>query len=95
MVSDETLIFKPIKTNEDKIDAMVMHVVSTMNEMGYDGADQVAGYLLCGDPTYITSKNGCRVGIGKLDRFTMLEHIMRKYVDTVTKENTMNKMEEN
>ena len=95
VVSDETTLFEPIKTSDNKIDAVVMHAVSTMSNNGYSSVDQIAGYLMSGDPTYITAKEGCRVEMGKIDRFVILEHILKTYIDTLTKENTEKNKEEN
>lgn len=95
MANDETTVLEPIKTSEERIDAVVFDVVSTMNNVGYNAIDQVAGYLMSGDPTYITAKEGCRVEMGKIDMFVILEHILKTYIDTLTKENTEKNKEEN
>lgn len=94
MANDETTVLKPIKTSGERIDAMVFDVVSTMNNVGYNAIDQVAGYLMSGDPTYITAKEGCRVKVREFDRFTILERVLEKYIDTLTKENTIKNKEE-
>lgn len=94
MVNDETTVLEPIKTSEERIDAVVFDVVSTMNNIGYNAIDQVAGYLMSGDPTYITAKEGCRVKVREFDRFAILERVLEKYIDTLTKENTIKNKEE-
>lgn len=95
MVNETTSVFKPIRTKEDKVDAVLVSVVSIMDYYGYNGSEQLAGYLLSGDPTYITSKGDCRVTIGKIDRFVLLDHVVKKYIKSVTKENTVIIKEEN
>ena len=94
MNNDKTTVLEPIKTREERIDDMVFDVVSTMNSVGYNAIDQLAGYIMSEDPTYITAKEGCRIKIIEFDRLEILDRILKKYIDTLTKENTTRNKEE-
>lgn len=58
---------------------VLKRVREAMHEKGYDPVVQIAGYLLCGDPTYITTHNNARSLIGKLDRDELMEAIVDAY----------------
>lgn len=61
--------------------AMVLHeVCQALTEKGYDPLDQIVGYLLSGDPAYITSHNNARVLIKKMERDQILEELVRTYL---------------
>ena len=56
------------------------HVFTALNEKGYNPYTQLIGYILSGDPTYITSHNGARAQIGKLERDELLEELLHEYL---------------
>ncbi|HBW37079.1 MAG TPA: IreB family regulatory phosphoprotein, partial [Desulfosporosinus sp.] len=49
-------------------------------EKGYDPINQMVGYLMSGDPVYITSHNQARAMIRKLERFELIEELVRTYL---------------
>ena len=51
-----------------------------MKEKGYDPLNQLVGYIISGDPTYITSHNGARKLITRIDRDELLEEIVGSYL---------------
>ena len=55
-------------------------VYEAMREKGYDPVNQIVGYLLSGDPTYITSYNNARYLISRVERDELLEELVRAYV---------------
>lgn len=59
-----------------------MRVYAAMEERGYDPVNQIVGYLISGDPTYITSYNNARYMIRILERDELLEELVRYYVQT-------------
>lgn len=59
---------------------ILMTVYAAMKEKGYDPVNQIVGYLLSGDPTYITSYNNARYLILRLERDELLEELVRFYV---------------
>lgn len=60
---------------------IIMAVFNAMREKGYDPVNQIVGYLLSGDPTYITSYNNARYLIRQLDRDELIEELVRFYVE--------------
>jgi uncharacterized protein (UPF0297 family) len=56
-------------------------VYEAMRDKGYDPVNQIVGYLLSGDPTYITSHNNARYLISRIERDELLEELVRAYVE--------------
>ena len=56
-------------------------VYEAMQEKGYDPVNQIVGYLLSGDPTYITSYNNARYLISRVERDELLEELVRAYLE--------------
>lgn len=78
--SDETRQFRYDRETVD-VRRVLLHVFRALEEKGYDPVSQLVGYLLSGDPTYITSHAGARTLIRTVDRDLILEEIVRAYVD--------------
>ena len=57
-------------------------VYSALTEKGYNPVNQIVGYIMSGDPTYITSHKGARSLIMKVERDEILEELMSVYIDT-------------
>ncbi len=72
-----------VKAEEEKNEARIIlsDVYSALKEKGYNPINQLVGYLLSGDPAYITSHNNARSIIRKLERDELLEEIVRVYLD--------------
>ena len=51
-----------------------------MREKGYNPVSQIVGYIMSGDPTYITSYNGARSMIMKVERDELVEELLREYI---------------
>ena len=77
---DETMNFKIEKENNEKVQEIVKEVYSALEEKGYNPINQIVGYILSGDPTYITSHNDARAKIRKIERDELLEKMVKKYV---------------
>ena len=58
----------------------LLSVYAAMREKGYDPVNQIVGYLLSGDPTYITSHNNARYLISRIERDELIEELVRFYV---------------
>ena len=58
-------------------------VYAALKEKGYNPVTQIVGYILSGDPTYITSHKNARALIGKLERDELLEEMVREYLREV------------
>lgn len=57
-------------------------VYAALREKGYNPVNQIVGYIMSGDPTYITSHKGARSLIMKVERDEILEELMSVYIDT-------------
>lgn len=77
---NETMMFKAPKDNTLEPKEILFQVHEALKEKGYDPINQIIGYLLSGDPTYITSHNNARSLIRKLERDELLEEILKDYL---------------
>lgn len=76
---DETMMFKAV--GEDvPAKEVLQKVYAALQEKGYDPINQLVGYLMSGDPVYITSHNQARALIRKLERYELLEELVRSYL---------------
>ncbi len=74
---------RKFNTAEDR-EVQVQHVLSTvyeaLKEKGYDPINQLVGYIISEDPTYITNHNGARTLICKIDRDELLQVLLTSYL---------------
>ena len=63
-----------------------MEVSAALKEKGYNPVNQIVGYIMSGDPTYITSHKNARSLIMKVERDELLEELMAVYIDTKLKD---------
>lgn len=75
--------FDPSEIHNKKVDIMLSEVKSAMLEKGYNPVNQIVGYILSGDPTYITSHKGARSVISKIEKNELLEEIVKSYLSTL------------
>ena len=80
MVSNETMMFKVDKDNESAAGEILSMVFEALNEKGYNSINQLVGYILSGDPTYITNHKNARSIIRKLELDELLEEIVKFYI---------------
>lgn len=59
---------------------ILAEVFEALEDRGYNGIDQMVGYILSGDPSYITSHNNARNMISRIDRDELVEEILRDYL---------------
>lgn len=77
----DTMTFK-IKTDDmEGAKEILQRVYSALLEKGYNPINQMVGYLLSGDPAYITSHANARTLICKVDRDELLEELLRTYLE--------------
>ena len=67
---------RDVKTAED----VLMTAYAAMREKGYDPVNQIVGYIMSGDPTYITNYKGARSMIMKVERDELVEELLREYI---------------
>ena len=80
MISDKTMNFKVERDNNIKAKEILKEVYEALVEKGYNPINQIVGYILSGDPTYITSHNNARNLIRKLERDELLEKMVKNYI---------------
>lgn len=79
-MTDKTTTFKLVKNN-DAIKEDIKIVYEALQEKGYDPISQIIGYILSEDPTYITSHNGARSIMTKIDKFDLLKVMIKEYIE--------------
>lgn len=77
---DKTMNFKVENENSVKYKEVLKEVYNALDEKGYNPVNQIVGYILSGDPTYITSHNDARNIIRKVERDELLEKMVRFYI---------------
>ena len=76
-----TQIIRPLQDSSLAVTEVLERVYEALNEKGYNPISQIVGYIMSGDPTYITSFKGARSLIMKVERDEILEELMRNYVE--------------
>lgn len=79
-ISQETMMFKVNNDDTNAAEVILTTVYQSLREKGYNPINQLVGYLLSGDPTYITSHNNARSLIRKLERDEIIEELVRAYL---------------
>jgi uncharacterized protein (UPF0297 family) len=64
---------------------ILLYVFNALEEKGYNPVNQLVGYLISGDPTYITTYNDARTMIKKVERDEILEELLTHYIECVKK----------
>ena len=77
---DKTMNFKVENENNIKYKEVLKEVYKALEEKGYNPVNQIVGYILSGDPTYITSYNDARNIIRKVERDELLEKMVKSYI---------------
>ncbi|MDD7289819.1 MAG: IreB family regulatory phosphoprotein [Evtepia sp.] len=80
MDSDYTRKFQVPQERSSEMKAILMSVYASLKEKGYNPINQIVGYILSEDPTYITNYNNARTLIRKLDRDELLQELVRQYL---------------
>lgn len=80
-----TQFFNAVQENQLDVGQVLEQVYIALTEKGYNPINQIVGYIMSGDPTYITSHKNARSLIMKVERDEILEELMRVYIDTMLK----------
>ena len=80
MEFDKTMRFKVEKEQNVKAQEILKDVYESLVEKGYNPINQIVGYILSGDPTYITSHNDARNKIRQVERDELLEKMVKNYI---------------
>ena len=80
MSFDKTMFFKLEKNQEIDTKKVLKEVYDALVDKGYNPINQIVGYILSGDPTYITSHNDARNKIRCIERDELLEKLVKNYI---------------
>ena len=80
-MDQNTTVFKPQKEDQNKVKEIMEKVVEALEEKGYEPVSQIVGYILSGDPTYITSHNNARALVCKIERDDLLQEMIKSYLN--------------
>lgn len=87
MGNNNTQFFRVVKEKDYDVASILKEVYEALEEKGYNPLNQIVGYIMSGDPTYITSHNGARSLIMKVEREEIIELLFENYINTVLKKN--------
>lgn len=77
---DKTMNFKLERDQNIDAQEILKQVYQALVEKGYNPINQIVGYILSGDPTYITSHNDARNKIRSIERDELLEKLVKNYI---------------
>ena len=75
-----TQFFRTVQENKMDVSQVLEQVYQALTEKGYNPVNQIVGYIMSGDPTYITSHNNARSLIMKVERDELVEEVLRQYI---------------
>ena len=77
----EAQYFKVTSDNSITVKEIIALVYKALSEKGYNPVNQIVGYIMSGDPTFITSHNNARSLIMKVERDELVEELLREYIN--------------
>ena len=80
-MNEPTMTFSIREDKEKEIKAILTTVYDALRQKGYNPINQLVGYILSEDPTYITNYNNARSLICRLDRDELLQELLTSYLD--------------
>ena len=83
MIDNETTRFEMGIDNDREAQEIMAEVLAALREKGYNPVNQLVGYFLSGDPTYITNHNNARAVIRRMERDELLEVIVKEYIKKI------------
>ena len=95
MAIDKTMSFKVEKDKSIRAKEILKEVYQALVEKGYNPINQIVGYILSGDPTYITSHNDARNLIRLIERDELLEKMVKYYIGLEDNTEAINKLFDN
>ncbi len=77
----DTQFFRPVSESADDAHSILVRVYDALRAKGYDPITQIVGYLMSGDPTYITSYQSARSLVCRIERDELMEELVRSYIE--------------
>ena len=78
---DETMAFNADLLRRENIKQLLKEVKIALEERGYNAVNQISGYLISNDPAYISSHKNARSNIKMVERYEIIEELVRYYLD--------------
>lgn len=79
-MNQKTMTFSALNEKEDEAKKLLLTVYNALKEKGYNPINQIVGYILSEDPTYITTYNNARSLIRHIDRDELLQSMVKSYI---------------
>lgn len=80
-MTEETNVFDPKDVNNNLVKETLEDVKEALEERGYNSVNQLVGYLISGDPGYISNYKESRQKITRIDRTDIIESLLRYYLN--------------
>lgn len=80
-MEDKTMFYDVSKLQEELIKTTLKEIIEALEERGYDPINQIVGYLISGDPGYISSYKDARTKMVNLDRSEVVKLILTEFID--------------
>lgn len=80
MLDKNTHLFDKQVENPISVEDILQQVYIALKDKGYNPVNQIVGYIMSGDPTYITSYNGARSLVMKVERDEIVEELLKAYI---------------
>ncbi len=77
-----TMLFTSEDIKRENLKQLLIEVSSALEERGYNPVNQISGYLISNDPAYISSHNGARNNIQQVERYEIIEELVRFYLES-------------
>ena len=77
----ETQYFQAVQDKKMEVSDVLEQVYIALTEKGYNPVNQIVGYIMSGDPTYVTSYKNARYLIMKVERDEILEELLKNYIE--------------
>ena len=78
---EQTMEFSVVRDKNDEIKLTLTKIYDALKEKGYNPINQIVGYILSEDPTYVTTYNSARSLIRHIDRDELLQELVKSYLD--------------
>ena len=80
--TSSTMLFNSEDLKRENLKHLLQEVSDALNERGYNPVNQIAGYLMSNDPAYISSHNNARSNIQQVERYEIIEELVRYYLES-------------
>ncbi len=77
-----TMLFNSNDLKRENMKQLLKNVSKALTERGYNPVNQIAGYLISNDPAYISSHNNARSDIQQVERYEIIEELVRYYLES-------------